>query len=102
MLSKVPDAYKDRITQISDKIINWKNETLKNIDKYYDLAPKTNVKEFMIWVDSEVPYEIKGYVKNKYRGIKFNVLKRKVEGYKKIKDLGICEDYSALFSNLED
>ncbi|GAA0102559.1 hypothetical protein UT300012_32740 [Paraclostridium bifermentans] len=102
MLSKVPESYIHRITQISDKIINWRDETLKNIDKYYGLAPKTNTKEFMIWVDNEVPCEIKGYVKLKYKGIGFNVLKRKVEGYKKLKDLGICEDYSALFSSLED
>lgn len=102
MLSKVPDSYKHRITQISDKIINWRDETLKNINKYYELAPKANIKEFMIWVDTCVPCEIKGYVKLKYKGVKFNVLKRKVEGYKKLKDLGICEDYSALFSSLED
>lgn len=102
MLSKVPDSYKHRITQISDMIINWRNETLKNIDKYHELAPKTNIKEFMIWVDNEVPSDIKGYVRNKYKGIKFNVLKRKVEGYKKLKDLGIGEDYSSFILSEEE
>lgn len=102
MLSKVPDTYKDRITQISDKIINWKNETLKNIDRYYDLAPKTSIKEFMIWVDNEVPSDIKGYVRNKYKGIKFNVLKRKVEGYKKLKDLGMSENHSSFILSEEE
>lgn len=101
MLSKVPDSYKNRITYISDKIIDYKNKMNHDIEIYYDKAPKDDLKKFMIWVNNNVPDNIKGYVRNKYKGKEINVLKNSVNGYKKLKGLNIAENYSALFSNME-
>lgn len=101
MLSKVPDSYKDRIVKLSDKITNYKNTTMENISKYYNKAPKDDIKTFMIWVDKNVPSSIRGYVRCKYKGKEINVLKNSAGGYKKLKDLGLYENYSALFADME-
>jgi hypothetical protein len=102
MISKVPDNYKDRISKVANKIIKYKNDTEKEVEKYYKLAPKEDRKEFMIWVSNNCDKNIMGYVRCKYLGKSYNTLKNSAGGYKKLKDLGISESYSALFSNLEE
>jgi hypothetical protein len=102
MISKVPDNYKDRILNVANKIIKYKNDLEKEVEKYYNLAPKHDRKEFMIWVSDNCDKTIMGYVRCKYLNKQFNTLKNSAGGYKKLKDLGISESYSALFSNLEE
>lgn len=102
MISKVPDNYKDRILKVANKIIKYKNEIETLVDVNYNLAPKEDRKEFMVWVTNNCSKEIMGYVRCKYLNKQFNVLKNSSCGYKKLKDLGISESYSALFSNLEE
>ena len=102
MISKIPDSYKNRVQGIANKIFRYKNNIEKDIEEYWNNAPKEDKKEFMIWVDSICPKNIKGYVRCKYLNKKYNVLKNNKNSYKKLKDLGICENYSALFSDLEE
>lgn len=101
MISKVPVNYRERVERIANVIIDYKEQCIKDINKYYEQAPKDNKKAFMIWVDTNCPMNISGYIKSKYLNKDFNVLKKNSTGYKKLKDLGIYESYSALFSDLE-
>lgn len=101
MISKIPDIYKDRVHQIANKIFTYKKNVEEQINEYFSKAPKSNTKEFMIWIDGNCPKEISGYVKSKYLNKSFNVLKKGLNGYKKLKDLGISDSYSALFTDLE-
>lgn len=87
MLSKIPQAHKNRVSNLTNKIINRRDEMLKEIDDMYNKAPKENRKDFMIWVDKNCNSNIIQYVKGKYLGRDFNILKKQC-GYKNIKELG--------------
>lgn len=101
MLSKVPEGYKGKVIKIANMIIEYKDKTTKLVLDYYNIAPKENKKNFMIWVDDNCPLEIRGCVKNIYLGRDFNVLKGRCNNYKKLRDLNIVKDYSELFELLE-
>ncbi|WP_291567094.1 MULTISPECIES: T4 RnlA family RNA ligase [unclassified Clostridium] len=101
MISKVPENYKNRVQSIANKIFEYKCEIEMLIEECFSKSPRDDKKTFMIWVDNNCPDKIKGYVRCKYLNRNFNVLKNSSNGYKKLKDLGICEDYSALFADLE-
>lgn len=101
LISKVPEAYKDRVMGVANKIFEWKKNAENEIDKIYLQAPKIDKKTFMIWVDNNCKKEILGCVKNKYLGREYNVLKGNCGSYKKLSDLGIVDEYSALFVNVE-
>ena len=103
MMAKIPELYKDRVNKIANIIINYKNEINQKINKYYKVAPKENKKDFMIWVDNNCSKDINAFVKCIYLNKSFNVLK-KAHGrsYKKLKDLGLYENYAALFADLEE
>lgn len=99
LISKVPDMYKPRVEKISNKIFNWLKESEKYIDKMYNKAPKDDKKSFMIYVDDNVEYKFKSYVRAKYLNQKYNLLKSNSGKYKQIKDiLGENINYSVLFS----
>ena len=102
MISKIPDNYKNRVLSIANKIIEYKNDIENKIKMKYKLAPKNNKKDFMIWVNNNCDKSYQGYVRCKYLNKPYNVLKNSSGGYKKLKDLNICETYSALFSSLEE
>ena len=96
--SKVPEAYHTRIKAIESVIKEYKKKTEEVIQTYYENAPKEDLKEFMIWVDKNVPKEYRGYVRCKYRGMEYNILKSgsgKSTSYRKLKDMGV-EDYNSL------
>lgn len=101
MISKIPESYRNRIEKIATKILNYKIKTENMVEEFYFKAPKNDKKDFMIWVDTNCSNRINGYVKCKFLNQSFNVLKNRHGGYKKIKDLGIVEDYSALFCDME-
>lgn len=98
LLSKIPESYRDRVLKVAIKIQEWIVDTQAKIIYYHDEAPKDDTKTFMLWVEANCPKDISGYVKNKYNGKEYNVLKKGSGGYKKLKELGIVETYSALFS----
>jgi T4 RnlA family RNA ligase len=90
--SKVPDAYQQRVMDIANQVFAYIENMNKNTEYYYNLAPKEDKKQFMIWVDESVPKELKGYLRQKYMGQSFNVLasgKGSSTSYKKAKDIGL-------------
>ena len=102
MMSKIPDTYKDRMLMIANKIIEYRDNTLNRIDKYYKLAPKGTRKEFMIWVTNNCPKNIQGYVRNIYLNKPNNVLMKGYCGYKKLKDMDIADSFSELFESMKE
>lgn len=89
LLSKVPHNYRDRVEVISDKVFNYTNTVNHLVTKYYNQAPKEDKKEFMVWVNNNVPKQIHAFVRNKYLGKTNNFLKVGKEGYKRMNDLGL-------------
>ena len=51
---------------------------------YFDKAPKDDKKEFMVWVEANVPSRIKAYVREKYYGKEYNLIKSKSGRYMKL------------------
>lgn len=100
LIAKIPDKYKERVLNISKLIFKYIKDARENIRKYYNLAPKETRKEFMVWVESNVPQEIKHYLRNEFLGIEYNLLKRGTNGYKRMYDLGFDETYSVLFASV--
>jgi RNA ligase len=91
LLSKLPIAYHDHVKKVAAIVVNYITETEKTIREYYSRAPKDNKKEFMIWVDSNVPKKYRGYCRELYLGKTINVIKsgnEKQPSYKKLKDMG--------------
>lgn len=99
LISKVPEIYRDRINKIARLIMDYVKNTNKEVKRIYNVAPKENKKEFMIWVDKNAPKEIKAYIRNLYLNKPYNLLKRRHEGYKRLKELGLDKEFSALFHN---
>jgi hypothetical protein len=104
LISKVPESYRWRITKVANLVLNY----IKNMDvavkDYYRKAPKDSKKNFMIWIDNNVPTEYRGYVRNMYLGNENNYIKsgnKNSPKYKKLKEMGINENYSAIFVNEE-
>lgn len=101
MMSKIPVAYRERVLLVANKVFNYKNKINKEINYYFDIAPnKDNKKEFMIWVTNNCPKNIQGYIRNKWYGTEYNVLKTKHRN-KRLNEMGI-KDYSELFRGLEE
>lgn len=99
LLSKLPVAYHDQVKKVANVVVEYIAKTEKIIEKYYYLAPKSNKKEFMIYVSENVPKEYQGYCRELYFGNKINVIKNgndKCPHYKKLKDMGV-EDYTKIF-----
>ena len=91
LIAKVPLAYRNRVMNIADIVFKYKNETENMINETYAKAPKDDKKEFMIWVSENADIRIQGYLRNKYLGKGYNVLKRQ-SSYLKLKDMGV-DDY---------
>jgi hypothetical protein len=105
LISKVPESYKDRVQNIAKLIFDYIKEANQNINYYYNLAPKENKKDYMIYIQQKTSKEIQAYLIQKYLGKEYNLLKTyygKSVKYKKLNELGIDVKYSALFADLED
>lgn len=89
LLSKVPENYQDRVQEIADQVFTYISDTKIAIKGYYNQAPKDDVKTFMMWVDDNVPKELQGYVRCEYHDKEYNIIKRRNNGYKKAKEIGI-------------
>lgn len=104
LISKVPESYQWRVMKVANLVLAYIKNTDVEVNTYYKVAPKNNKNEFMIWIDQNVPYEIRGYVRNKYLGKEFNYIKggnAQSPSYKKLKEMGIDENYSAIFVSEE-
>ena len=90
MIAKVPFAYRGRVMKIAEHVTNYKREITSRIEKAYAEAPKDDKKTFMIWVTENVESDIRGYVRKKYLGEPYNVLKRG-ERYLKLNQMGVSD-----------
>ncbi|MCA1202008.1 RNA ligase [Priestia flexa] len=88
LVSKIPDSYKERVNNVSNLIFTYLKKTKQQINEWYAKAPKKTQKEFMIWVEQNVPQHIKPYVRSEYLDVKYNLLKKGKLGYKKMSELG--------------
>lgn len=96
VLAKIPNAYRDRVLKIANYVFKYIKDTENEICNYYNQAPKDNRKTFMIWVDENVPRDKRGYVRAKYLGRKYNVIKTDSGKYLKLKDMGV-ENYADVY-----
>lgn len=99
LLAKLPVAYHEQVKKVATIVVTYIDKTEKIISEYYNLAPKNNKKEFMIYVSENVPREYQGYCRELYFGNKINVIKSgndKCPHYKRLKDMGI-DDYAKIF-----
>lgn len=100
LLSKLPIAYHENVKKVSNIVFNYIKETKNKIREYYNAAPKNSKKDFMLYVDRNVPKQYKGYCRDMYYGKDFNVIKSHGETqcphYKKLKEMGV-ENYNELF-----
>ena len=100
LIAKVPLSYRDRVTKVANVIYDYIKRTNDIVTDIYSIADKSDKKSFMIWVENNVDKELRGYVRNLYLGNENNYLKRG-QGLKKLKDMGINDNYSALFAEEE-
>ncbi|MGG3234337.1 RNA ligase [Priestia flexa] len=91
LVSKIPDSYKERVNNVANLIFTYLKKTKQQINEWYAKAPKKTQKEFMIWVEQNVPQHIKPYVRSEYLGVEYNLLKKGKLGYKKMSELGYRE-----------
>lgn len=104
LYSKVPEAYKPRVTAVEKIVMKYISDMDSAVNDWYKKAPKATRKEFMIWIDKNVPVKYKGYVRNLYLGHKNNYIKfgsEKCPGYRKLNEMGVS-DYKSIFDNIED
>lgn len=102
LLSKLPVAYHDNVKRVANIVINYIQETEHTVREYFNAAPKDDRKEFMIWVDANIPRKYRGFCKSLYLGKPINVIKKHDNsGYLKLKDMGV-EDYNKVFTEEED
>ena len=87
MISKVPTAYKDRVMKTANVVFKYIHNTELEIKEYFDQAPKDDKKEFMLWVESNVPNSIKAFVREKYYGREYNLIKNRSGRYLKINEM---------------
>ena len=87
MISKVPKAYRDRVMQTANVVFKYIHNTELKIKEYFDKAPKDDKKEFMLWVESNVPNSIKAFVREKYYGREYNLIKNRSGRYLKINEM---------------
>jgi hypothetical protein len=92
LISKVPGIYKDGVLKVSRAVRKYILETSDICTNLYENAPKDSIKDFMIWVDSNVEKKYIKYVKEMYYGKEINYIKKgdgSCASYKKLKDMGI-------------
>ncbi len=103
LLSKLPIAYHDNVKKVSNIVFKYIKDTEKTINEYFHKAPKSSQKEFMVWIDKNVPKKFRGFCRDLYFGKEINVIKFNQTGtpkYLKLKDMGI-DDYSTVFTQEE-
>lgn len=104
LLSKLPIAYHDNVKKVSNIVFKYIRDTENTVYRYFHAAPKSDKKEFMVWIDKNVPKKFRGFCRELYYGKKINVIKMCKYGapkYLKLKDMGVS-DYNSLFLEDED
>lgn len=99
LLAKLPAAYHNNVKKVASIVVRYIKQEESKIREYYNKAPKSNNRDFMIWVTNNVPKEYQGYCRAMYLGQEINVIKsgnEKAPHYKKLKDMGVT-DYNSIF-----
>lgn len=93
VLSKLPLAYHSQVEDIAKQVLHYLKIAENNINKWYEKAPKNSRKEFMIWVEKNVPKIYRGFCREKFLGKKYNLIKTydKEPRYKKMSELKLYE-----------
>lgn len=97
ILAKVPDGHKEFIINRINYIRHYLGCINYIVLKYYNDAPKDTKKDFMVWVQKNVPKNLMAEVINEYTGnghrylgyVTINRHDEKIECFKKIKDIEI-------------
>ena len=103
LLSKLPAAYHDSVKKVAAIVFRYIKDTEQTANEYFQQAPKTSQKEFMIWIDRNVPKKFRGFCRELYFGNEINVIKFNQSGdpkYLKLNQMGV-NDYSTLFTQEE-
>lgn len=92
MISKIPDAYKNRVLEVAKKVYKYNNVMKCNVlywAEALDFYEYTNLKDKMIYITEYVPKEFQGYVREyaKTGKIADNYVKKKNGGYKKMYEI---------------
>lgn len=101
LLSKLPEAYHTRVQKVANFVFGYTKETENQIADWYKKAPKDDKKTFMVWVNENVPKELKGYVRKTYENQEFSVIKKGIKEpfhYKKLNEMGVT-NYKELFED---
>lgn len=104
LLSKLPAAYHDNVKKVATIVFRYIKDTEQTANEYFQQAPKTSQKEFMIWINENVPKKYRGFCRELYFGKEINVIKFNQSGdpkYLKLNQMGV-NDYSTLFTQEEE
>lgn len=100
MLSKIPQSYRDRVLKVSEVIFKYIHDTDTQVRKYIDNAPKTSIKDFMIYIAENVPKNLQSYCREIYLGHEVNYIKShsntKSPHYKRLNEMGVT-NYTEIF-----
>lgn len=89
LLSHISVLKKEVQTQLIalvDTILDWVEEKEKELDLYYNTAPKNNVKVFAMWTKDNVPSFYRSKLMCKYKGMPYSILQAESGKYLKYKD----------------
>ena len=89
----------EELQYLIEKISDFESTTGKAIKfylaKYRDEYPGIeDIRHFMIWVENSVPAKYRGYVRNEYLNVPYDVLKKNATRYKTIAEIGIPVEIS--------
>lgn len=91
-IGRIPEGHRERVEIIANAVRNAVSQKEKQVLMYFRSAPKDDIHTFMKWVDENVPRLDRGYVRCKYLGKPYNILKTKNGAYKKLSDLNISRE----------
>lgn len=97
----MPQAYKSRIDSVANLVFSYIHEMQSEVERWYNLAPKTDKKSFMVWCGDNVDKKYLGYVRAKYLGQPYNFIKggnEKCPSYKRLNGITGNNNYNEVFS----
>lgn len=86
LISKVPKGYVNRLKENAKIIFEYSIACKEAIEKHYEKIKNLETKEAMLYINSEVEKTLQFYVRERYYGREFNVLKTKSR-YKTFKEI---------------
>lgn len=108
LLAKIPKTYHGRVVKIIKITDEYIAKMEEKVNYYYYNSPArldnsdVNKKEFMLYVDRNVPVKYRSYVRNKFLGKEYSYLKSsgKTPRYIKLNEMGVT-DYKKFLEDYE-